>query len=126
MPPKDETYEYIIFRGSDIKDITVSEPPKSQHGLPCDPAIIQVCVCDSGRFGLLLKYFFHFMMYLFFVCFSKSSLGSSSAAYHPRWSPYRDMMPTYNQLAASSLLNQQYSAALGLGKIHDALDRSDV
>lgn len=66
------------------------------------------------------------MMYLFFVCFSKSSLGSSSAAYHPRWSPYRDMMPTYNQLAASSLLNQQYSAALGLGKIHDALDRSDV
>lgn len=35
--------------------------------------------------------------------------------YHPRWSPYRDMMPTYNQLAASSLLNQQYSAALGLG-----------
>lgn len=45
----------------------------------------------------------------------QSSIGSSSAMYHPRWSPYRDMMPTYNQLAASSLLNQQYSAALGLG-----------
>lgn len=43
VPPKDEIYEYIIFRGSDIKDITVSEPPKSQHGLPCDPAIVQVC-----------------------------------------------------------------------------------
>ncbi|XP_038551453.1 protein LSM14 homolog B-like isoform X2 [Micropterus salmoides] len=84
VPPKDEIYEYIIFRGSDIKDITVSEPPKSHHGLPCDPAIVQ------------------------------SSIGNSSAAYHPRWSPYRDMMPTYNQLAASSLLNQQYNAALGL------------
>ncbi|XP_069367765.1 protein LSM14 homolog B-like isoform X2 [Paralichthys olivaceus] len=84
VPPKDEIYEYIIFRGSDIKDITVSEPPKSHHGLPRDPAIVQ------------------------------SSIGGSSAAYHQRWSPYRDMMPTYNQLAASSLLNQQYNAALGL------------
>lgn len=83
VPPKDEIYEYIIFRGSDIKDITVSEPPKPHHGLPRDPAIVQ------------------------------SSLGPS-AAYHPRWSPYRDMMPTFNQLAASSLLNQQYNAALGL------------
>ncbi|XP_010795086.1 cadherin-2-like [Notothenia coriiceps] len=85
VPPKDEMYEYIIFRGSDIKDITVSEPPKQHHGLPRDPAIVQ------------------------------SSMGSSSAAYHPRWSSYRDMMPTYNQLAATSLLNQQYSTALGLG-----------
>ncbi|XP_034724290.1 protein LSM14 homolog B-like [Etheostoma cragini] len=84
VPPKDEIYEFIIFRGSDIKDITVSEPPKPHHGLPRDPAIVQ------------------------------SSLGSSPAAYHPRWSSYRDMMPTYNQLAATSLLNQQYNAALGL------------
>lgn len=84
VPPKDEVYEFIIFRGSDIKDITVSEPPKQHHGLPRDPAIVQ------------------------------SSLGGSSG-YHPRWSPYRDVMPTYNQLAASSLLNQQYNAALGLG-----------
>ena len=47
IPPKDDVYEYIIFRGSDIKDITVSEPPKQHHGLPPDPAIVQVCVCSA-------------------------------------------------------------------------------
>ena len=41
-PPKDDIYEYITFRGSDIKDITLREPPRSHHGLPPDPAIIQV------------------------------------------------------------------------------------
>lgn len=41
-PPKDDIYEYITFRGSDIKDITLCEPPRSHHGLPPDPAIIQV------------------------------------------------------------------------------------
>lgn len=28
-------------------------------------------------------------------------------------------MPTYNQLAATSLLNQQYNAALGLGTVYN-------
>ncbi|XP_010880164.1 protein LSM14 homolog B [Esox lucius] len=86
VPPKDEIYEYIIFRGSDIKDITVCVPPKSHHGLPHDPAIVQ------------------------------SSIGSSSAYLsQDPYSPYRNMVSSYNQLAASSLLNQQYAAALGLG-----------
>lgn len=45
----------------------------------------------------------------------QSSLCSSSVPYRPRWSPYRDVMPAYNQLAATSLLSQQYNTALGLG-----------
>ena len=46
VAPRDEVYEYIIFRGSDIKDIRVCQPPKPQPtlqgGLPNDPAIVQV------------------------------------------------------------------------------------
>ncbi|XP_030277916.1 protein LSM14 homolog B isoform X2 [Sparus aurata] len=84
-PPKDDIYEYITFRGSDIKDITLCEAPRSHHGLPPDPAIVQ------------------------------SSSAGSSGIYSARepFSPLR--MPAYSQLAANSLLNQQYAAALGLG-----------
>ncbi|XP_029012636.1 protein LSM14 homolog B-like [Betta splendens] len=86
-PPKDDIYEYITFRGSDIKDITLCEATRAHHGLPPDPAIIQVQESPSG--------------------------GASSISGLGPFSPLS--MPSYNQLAASSLLNQQYAAALGLG-----------
>lgn len=62
VPSKDEIYDYIIFRGSDIKDITVSEPPKSQHGLPCDPAIVQVRVGASWWSLPLILVDFEFLL----------------------------------------------------------------
>uniref|UniRef100_A0A3P9MHW9 Sm domain-containing protein n=1 Tax=Oryzias latipes TaxID=8090 RepID=A0A3P9MHW9_ORYLA len=43
LPPKNEVYEYITFRGSDIKDIGLCEPAAYHHSsLPSDPAIIHV------------------------------------------------------------------------------------
>lgn len=47
VAPKDEVYEFIIFRGADIKGIDVLEPPppgKEAGGEeePVDPAIVEV------------------------------------------------------------------------------------
>lgn len=49
VPPRDETYDFIIFKASDIKDLIVCEQPKanSPHsafspGLPYDPAIVSI------------------------------------------------------------------------------------
>lgn len=51
VAPREEIYEYIIFRGTDIKDIRVCQPPKPQPtlegGLPNDPAIVQHSVAPS-------------------------------------------------------------------------------
>lgn len=48
VPPRDEVYDFIIFKASDIKDLIVCEQPKanSPHnmttGLPYDPAIVSI------------------------------------------------------------------------------------
>lgn len=40
VPARDDIFEFIIFRASDIKDLIVDDPPPTQSAL-ADPAIIQ-------------------------------------------------------------------------------------
>lgn len=46
VEPSDNVYEYIVFRGSDVKDLRIEDTPKEnkppQPQVPDDPAILGV------------------------------------------------------------------------------------
>ncbi|KAL1285780.1 Protein LSM14 [Trichinella pseudospiralis] len=56
VPPRNEVYEYIIFRASDIKDLMVRETPQPAPvvcaGLHYDPAILSVSKNSGGGFSV--------------------------------------------------------------------------
>lgn len=45
VAPQNQVYEYILFRGSDIKDIRVVNNVSS---IPNDPAIVQVIILSKS------------------------------------------------------------------------------
>jgi protein LSM14 len=54
FPPSASLYDYILFRGSDVKDLRIEEAPKETSPpnppqMPNDPAILGVSYCSQFR-----------------------------------------------------------------------------
>jgi len=54
VPARDEIFEYIIFRGADIEDLQVREPPQS--ALAHDPAIVEVKLIIYHLFTMIFSF----------------------------------------------------------------------
>ena len=73
IPPSASVYEYIVFRGSDVKDISVADDGKESTQpeapqVPDDPAILGVSGIDiSYPLFLLLSLSLSFFFFFFFI-----------------------------------------------------------
>ena len=63
IPPSASVYDYIVFRGSDVKDISVAEEKKEEKPeppqVPDDPAILGVSSHIDASFLFAPFLFFH-------------------------------------------------------------------